>query len=68
MEGDEEGMDRGCRLQRGLRDLDDGGFGDADERKGWSGAEGMVRRGGRGEWGVKVNEGRGYRQGIGNEG
>jgi hypothetical protein len=32
-----------------------GGYGDADERKGWSGAEGMVRRGGRGngtyEWG-----------------
>ncbi len=34
------------------------------------GAEGMVRRGGRGEWGRtnEVNEGRGYSQGLGMRG
>jgi hypothetical protein len=54
---DEEGVERGDGEEIWMT----GGFGDADERKGWSGAEGMVRRGGRGEWGRtnEVNEGRG---------
>jgi hypothetical protein len=44
-----------------------GGVGEADERKGWSGAEGMVSRGGGGEWDVRMRE-EVRQQGIGNEG
>ncbi len=52
MNGDEEGVERG--YGEGEEIWVTGGFGDADERKGWSGAQGMVRRGGRGEWDVRM--------------
>jgi hypothetical protein len=58
MNGDEEGVDRG--YGEGEEIWMTGELGGADERNGWSGAEGMVRRKRRMGRANEVNEERGY--------